>query len=302
MKPTIVVMAAGIGNRYGGLKQIDPVGPSGEIIIDYSMYDAIRAGFGKVVFVIRREIEEDFKTTIANHFEGRIETEYVYQGVDSALPQGFEIPTNRKRPWGTGHAVLVCRNAVTEPFAVINADDFYGPSSYRVLAEYLAGLSIDDNRYALVGFVLRNTLSDHGDVARGVCEVEAAGTLTRVIERTKIERAGNDARFMTENGAWQALSGDARVSLNVWAFAPSLFTHLERHFAEFLQQHGRDPKREFFIPTVVDRLIQAGHASVRVLESDECWFGVTYPQDKAVVVQNVRRLVDQDVYPERLWG
>jgi len=301
MKPTLVVLAAGIGNRYGGLKQIDPVGPSGEIIIDYSIYDAIRAGFGRVVFVIRPEIEDDFRSTIANHFEGRIETAYAYQEL-SAVPAGFSVPAERKKPWGTGHAILTAKDVVAQPFAVINADDFYGASSYQVLAQYLAKLDTTSAAYCLVGFILRNTLSDHGDVARGVCDVNPDGTLKTVVERTKIEKQGDGARYATEDGGWVALRGDERVSMNMWGFTPSLFEPLEQLFREFLEQRGADLKAEYFIPTVVDRLIRDGSATATVLESDERWFGVTYPQDKPVVVENVRRLIGQGVYPESLWG
>ncbi|MBN1672905.1 MAG: nucleotidyltransferase [Kiritimatiellae bacterium] len=300
MKPALVVLAAGIGNRYGGLKQIDPVGPSGEIIMDYSIYDAIRAGFGRVVFVIRREIEADFKATIGDHFEGRIETAYVHQELDN-VPAGFGLPPNRKKPWGTGHAILMCKDAVKAPFAVINADDFYGPSSYTVLCRYLEGLSAADGRYCLVGFVLRNTLSEHGDVARGICEVGPDGVLKTVVERTKIVKDGDGARFAGPDGQWTPLTGDERASMNMWGFAPSLFEPLERQFEEFLRTRGADLKAEFFIPTVVDRLVQEKRATVKVLETDERWFGVTYAQDKPVVVDSVRTLIDAGVYPERLW-
>ena len=300
MKPTLVVLAAGIGSRYGGLKQIDPVGPSGEIVIDYSVFDAIRSGFGRVVFVIRREIEADFRAKIGSHLEGRIAVDYVHQDLGD-LPGGFAVPADRQKPWGTGHAIRSCRAAVREPFAVINADDFYGAKSYRALGDFLGGLAASEARYAMVGFRLRNTLSEHGHVARGICSADAGGFLQGVVERTKIEQAPGGARFATADGGWAPLTGDEIASMNMWGFTPTIFEHLEREFRGFLGRSGSDPKAEFFIPTVVDTLIRGRQATVRVLETPEIWFGVTYPADKPVVVDGIRARIAAGIYPERLW-
>ncbi len=300
MKPTLVVLAAGIGSRYGGLKQIDPVGPSGEIVIDYSIYDALRAGFGRVVFVIRREIEADFRAKIGAHLEGRIPVAYVYQDL-ADLPPGYSVPGDRKKPWGTGHAIRSCRDAVHEPFAVINADDFYGRESYRFLGQFLGGVAAADARYAMVGFRLRNTLSEHGHVARGICAADAGGFLQGVVERTKIEQTPAGARFATADGGWAPLTGSEIASMNMWGFTPTLFGHLEREFRSFLDRSAGDAKAEFFIPTVVDNLIRGRQATVRVLETPEIWFGVTYPADKPVVVDGIRARIAAGTYPERLW-
>jgi dTDP-glucose pyrophosphorylase len=303
MQPTLVVLAAGIGSRYGGLKQIDPVGPSGEIVIDYSMYDALRAGFGKLVFVIRRDIDESFREVIGSKFEGKAEVAYVHQELDM-VPDGFTVPATRKKPWGTAHAVMAAAPAVAGPFAVINADDFYGAESYRILHDFLA--KADDGAdvagYALVGFILRNTLSEHGSVARGVCEHDEAFLLKSVVELTRIEKDGRGAFNTNDDGTTTAFTGDECVSMNMWGFTPSFFRHAERQFREFLETRGGEEKAEFFIPTVIDYLINGGLATVEVLPSAENWFGVTYPEDKDSVVASIRRLVDQGAYPENLWG
>jgi len=301
MKPTLLVLAAGIGSRYGGLKQLDPIGPSGEVIIDYSIYDAIRAGFGKVVFVIRQEIEADFRQVISRRYEGRIEIAYAYQELD-CLPPSFSVPAERVKPWGTGHAVLVAKELIHEPFAVINADDFYGRSGYQLLADYLS--SAEDNStadYCMVGFILRNTLSEHGYVSRGVCETDSADYLSDVVERTKIEKSDNQAIFTNENEQTINLTADEIVSMNMWGFPPCLFRHLETQFAGFMESRGQELKSEFFIPTVVNNLIQDGSAKVKILKSEDRWFGVTYPEDKPVVVENVRQLIAQGIYPEKLF-
>ncbi|MEI6514863.1 MAG: nucleotidyltransferase [bacterium] len=300
MGRTLVVLAAGIGSRYGGLKQIEAVGPNGAIVIEYSVYDAIRAGFDRVVCVIRRDIEKDFRSIVASRFEKQIPVDYVFQDMDD-LPSGFSVPADRKKPWGTGHAVLACRQVVKTPFAVINADDFYGRRSYEALGAFLKGVAPESGAYSMVGFTLRNTLSEHGHVARGVCEVDAKGLLTRVVERTNIEKTDAGARFAEGNG-WRNLTGDEVVSMNMWGLTPSLFGALQGEFSLFLQKHATDPKAEFFLPTVVDGLVNSGKASVKVLSTPEHWFGVTYPQDKAVVVEGIRALVGQGVYPEKLWG
>lgn len=300
MSMTLVVLAAGIGSRYGGLKQIEAVGPNGAIVIEYSVYDAIRSGFDRVVCVIRRDIERDFRSLIAARFEKHIPVDYVFQDMDD-LPAGFACPADRKKPWGTGHAVLACRDVVKGPFAVINADDYYGRRSYQALGSFLKGVRPDSGDYSMVGFTLRNTLSEHGHVARGVCEVDTKGLLKRVVERTSIEKTDSGARYADAGGGWTALTGDEVVSMNMWGLTPALFGHLQREFPLFLEQNRANPKAEFFLPTVVDSLVAAGQASVTVLSTPDSWFGVTYPQDKAVVMDGIRRLVDQGVYPENLW-
>lgn len=300
MKPTLLVLAAGIGSRYGGLKQIDPVGPSGEIIIDYSIYDAMKAGFGKVVFVIRKDIEKDFRDCIGSRFESKIRTEYVFQEL-AKLPQGFTLPEGRQKPWGTGHAILMAKNAIHEPFAVINADDFYGRSGYGLLAEaFSANANSAVPEYYMVGFSLGNTLSEFGHVARGVCKSTPDGTLMEVVERTKIEKTGPGAKFTDENGKTVALSGQEIVSMNMWGFDPSIFPHLEKQFVLFLERKISDPKAEFFIPTVVGDLIASGKARVKVLPSADRWFGVTYREDKPVVVENLKKLIASGVYPQKI--
>lgn len=301
MKPTLLVLAAGIGSRYGGLKQIEPVGPGGATIIDYSIYDAIRAGFGKVVFVIRHDIETEFKSVIGQKFESKILVEYAYQEL-SMLPSGFSVPPNRKKPWGTGHAVLAAKALINEPFAVINADDFYGASAFQVLAEFLQkGQNLDRHEYAMVGFILRNTLSEFGSVSRGICQSDAEDYLQHVVELTKIEKAGNGAKYTDEDGKIHSLSGDEIVSMNIWGFTPSIFNHFQRLFVEFLQQHGKEEKSEFFIPTEVNTLIAQNQASVKILSSQDPWFGVTYQEDKVQVIKGIEKLTAQGKYPDQLW-
>jgi dTDP-glucose pyrophosphorylase len=296
MNLTLVVLAAGIGSRYGGLKQMDPVGPSGEFIIDYSIHDAVLAGFDRIVFIIRRDIEHDFRSTIGARAEERVQTDYVFQELD-ILPHGYVVPSDRKKPWGTGHAVMVCENAVKGPFCVINADDFYGRESYQVLAHYLGDTSGDDRKYAMVGFILRNTLSDHGSVARGVCQANANGNLESVLECTKIEKTANGASCDT---AGIQLSGNEIVSMNMWGFKPSIFGYLRQEFGNFLKTAIGNPKAEFFIPDVVNKLMKKGNVTVKVLETKSTWFGITYPQDKKTVVENVRKLVKSGIYPADL--
>jgi dTDP-glucose pyrophosphorylase len=297
-KPTLLVLAAGIGSRYGGLKQIDPIGPGGETIIDYSVYDALRAGFGKLVFVIRRDIEATFREVIGSRFEKRIPVEYVFQEL-SGLPPGFSVPPGRTKPWGTAHAVLTAASAVREPFAAINADDFYGQASFKALGQFLQSGAQD---YAMVGFVLRNTLSEFGSVARGVCRLTPEHFLESVVELTKIERDGTAAKNTDSAGQVQPLTGDEIVSLNMWGFTPSLFAHLQREFVAFLQQNGADAKAEFFIPTVVNTLINAGQARLKVLPTSSSWFGVTYREDRPRVIASIRGLIQRGDYPEKLWS
>ncbi|MBU4211439.1 MAG: nucleotidyltransferase [Kiritimatiellae bacterium] len=300
MKPTLVVMAAGVGSRYGGLKQIEPVGPSGEIMPDYSVFDAIRAGFGKVVFIIRHDIEKDFHEAIGAHFEGRIQMDYVFQEL-ADLPAGFALPPDRTKPWGTGHAIMRCKNLVKEPFAVINADDFYGAKSYDVIARYLEKLAPTDTAYAMVGFQLVNTLSDHGSVTRGICEVDAHHMLNSVAERFKIEKTADGARYENEHSQWVPLQGHEIASMNMFGFTPTLFGFLDEKFTVFLKKAAGQPKAEFLMPAIADELIRERKITMRVLETPEKWFGVTYKEDKPFVAAGIRRLIERSVYPEKLW-
>ena len=295
-EPTLLVLAAGMGSRYGGLKQIDPIGANGETIIDYSIYDAMRAGFGKAVFVIRREIEEQFKQFVGSRFEKRIAVEYVFQELDK-LPAGFAVPPHRTKPWGTGHAILMAADAIHGPFAAINADDFYGAASFRVLADHLKSGSAE---FAMVGFVLRNTLSEFGTVARGVCRTTNGGFLESVTELTRIERHGTGAKATGPDGKLLRLSGDESVSMNMWGFGPSLFGELRSRFVEFLQKHGAEEKAEFYIPSAVNEIVQAKHARVKVLRTPDSWFGVTYREDRPFVVKGIRELIARGEYPEKL--
>lgn len=296
-KPTLLVLAAGMGSRYGGLKQIDPVGPNGETIIDYSVYDALRAGFGKLVFVIRKDIEAEFKKIIGVRFEKRIAVEYVYQELDK-LPSGFSIPVGRTKPWGTTHAILMAADVIKEPFAAINADDFYGQQAYQLLAKHLASDSPD---YAMVGFMLRNTLSDFGSVARGVCRVDANNFLQSVEELTKIARDGGGAQNSDGAGNVTKLTGDEVVSMNFWGFTPALFPQLQTHFTQFLQVNSRELKSESYIPSTVGSLVASAQARVKVLHTNDSWFGVTYREDRQRVVASIRQLIQRGIYPEKLW-
>ena len=301
-KPTLVVMAAGMGSRYGGLKQIDPVGPNGELILDYSIYDALKVGFGKVVFVIKESIEADFKAKIGNKIKGQCEVEYVFQDV-SQVPSGFQVPAGRNKPWGTGHAVLTCKPVVDGPLAVINADDLYGRDSFQVLQNFLAAAQDQDGvyNYAMVGFKIENTLTDHGHVARGVCDVDPNGYLRHIKERTHIEKSKDGARFSEYDGAaWIEIPAGSVVSLNIWGFTPSILDELERAFPVFLQTAQNLEKAEFFLPDVVGDLLKAGKAHVKVLPTEERWLGVTYRADKPVVEQYISELVEQGLYPQRL--
>ena len=299
-KPTLVVLAAGMGSRYGGLKQIDPVGPHGEIVMDYSVFDAVRAGFGKVVFVIRRDIEEMFRASIEPHVRGRLPIGYAFQELTD-LPPGFTVPEGRTKPWGTGQAVWACRHAVTEPFGIINADDFYGRSSFAHLAALLGTLDAGKCQACIVPFTLRNTLSENGTVSRGVCQFDAAGNLAGVTERVKIAQAGAGAAKFEENGQWFPLTGDEPVSMNMWGFTAPVFPEIGRLFTEFLQASGTSPKAEFGIPTVVDALVRGKGMKVPGRATAEQWFGVTYPEDKPTVTAGVQALITKGVYGENLW-
>jgi len=296
-------MAAGMGSRYGGLKQIDPVGPNGEIILDYSAYDALRAGFDKIVFVIRRDLEEMFREKVGRTLERRTDVAYVFQDIDM-LPAGFSVPEGRVKPWGTGHAVMVCKGAVDTPFAAINADDYYGSSAFQTIGDYLR-TARDRNGlydYCMVGYAIRNTVSEHGSVARGICEVTEDGLLTDLRERTRIEQFPDGIRY-TENGAdWVGLPPDAIASMNFWGFTPSFLDELEATFPVFLRKSAGNPlKAEYFLPEVVGDLAKAGKAKVRVLPTGEKWFGVTYQEDRPLIQNAMRELIRAGVYPDKLW-
>jgi len=297
-KPTLLVLAAGMGSRYGGLKQIDPVGPAGETIIDYSIYDAMRAGFGKLVFVIRHDIEQPFREIVGSRFEQRIAVDYVFQELDK-LPGGFAVPEGRTKPWGTTHAILMAADAVKEPFAAINADDFYGRHAYKVLADHLTSGSPD---YAMVGFVLKNTLSDHGSVARGVSRTDASQYLTSIVEMLKIEPDGTGAKNTDADGKITKLTGDEAVSMNFWGFTPALFPQIKAAFENFLKKSGGELKSECYIPSTVGDLVTGGQAKVKVLRSPDSWFGVTYREDRPTVVESIRKLVAKGDYPAKLWA
>jgi len=301
-KPALVIMAAGIGSRYGGLKQLDAVGPSGEIIIDYSIYDAIRAGFSKVVFVIRRDIEAAFREKIGNRIQDRIETAYVFQELDQ-IPEGFPLPLGRTKPWGTGQAVLICREEIDRPFAVINSDDFYGASSFAGLADYLRQASDRDGvaDYCMMGFTLKNTLSEFGTVSRGFCRVDREGYLEDIQERLKIRKTGEKVSY-TENGSdWIEEDPESIVSMNMWGFTPGIFPELEKGFSTFLREKIEIPKSEYLLPEEVGMLVRNKKATVKVIPTAEKWFGVTYPEDKPLVQKAIGILVDEGVYPKMLW-
>ena len=295
----LVILAAGMGSRFGGLKQVQPVGPHGELIIEYSIYDALRAGFDRLVLVIRRDIEADFRATIGRRLESRIDVRYVYQEID-ALPAGYVPPAGRTKPWGTGHAVLAAQSAVTRPFAVINADDFYGASGYRRLAGHFATSS----DYAMVGYPLRQTLSEHGAVSRGLCSTDADGRLQRITEVTKIEKTGTAgaARYTDGRGAVQSLSGNEIVSLNFWGFTPAVFPQLQALFVDFLSRQSSDPKAEFYLPTALSTLNERGDARIALLDSEDSWFGITYREDLPSAQAAVAELTRDGRYPAPLWS
>lgn len=302
MKKTLLIIAAGMGSRYGGLKQIAPVGPNGEIIIEYSMYDAIRAGFDKVVFVIRRHFEQAFREQIGRAFEDRMETAYAYQELDTCL-KGYPLPDDRQKPWGTAHAILAAHAAIDEPFAVINADDYYGVDSFRIMADRLSKMrGSEKGTYAMVGYLLGNTLSAHGTVARGLCEHDADMYLTAIHECTDIRQVGSDAVYTDAAGREQYLPGDAVVSMNLWGFEADIFGSIQSQFDTYLKRHGRENKSEFGIPTVVDELIQSKQKKVKILKTHESWFGITYRQDQSLAQAGIRRLIDAGVYPENLYS
>jgi hypothetical protein len=290
-----------MGSRYGGLKQLDGLGPNGETIMDYSIFDAIRGGFGKIVFVIRRDFEQDFRDKVLSKYEGHIPTELVFQAIDD-LPEGFTCPADRAKPWGTNHAVLMGKDVIKEPFAVINADDFYSRDAFAVMGKWLNELPEGSTgKYSMVGFRICNTLSENGTVARGVCGKNDAGMLTDVVERTEIMRVDGTICYKDENGEWQPVGEETPVSMNFWGFTPDYFQYSEAQFVDFLKENIDKPKSEFFIPLVVDTLINSGKATCEVLDTTAKWFGVTYAADRPGTVEKIQALVDAGEYPEKLF-
>jgi len=301
MKPTLFVLAAGMGSRYGGLKQMDGLGPNGETIMDYSIYDAERAGFGKVVFVIRHSFEEDFKKIVVNKYQGVIPVEIVFQELEY-LPEGFTCPAERVKPWGTNHALLMGKDAIKEPFAVINADDFYGKESFAVLADWLSNMEGKKNEYCMIGYRVGNTLSESGSVARGICSMDDKANLTTVVERTYIVRdADGQVKYKDENGQMVAVAENTPVSMNMWGFTPDYFEYSEEAFKTFLKESEGNIKAEYFIPLVVNNLIVDGQVTCKVLDTPSKWFGVTYAEDRPAVVSKIGALIKEGVYPAKLW-
>ena len=300
MKPTLFILAAGMGSRYGGLKQLDGLGPNGETIMDYSVYDAMRAGFGKVVFVIRKDFEEDFRNIVLSKYADHVQCEVCFQGIDN-LPEGFTRNPERTKPWGTNHAVLMAKDIIKEPFMVINADDFYGKESFEVMAKFLLDVNGEQGKYCMAGYRVGNTLSEHGTVSRGVCATDKMGFLTDVVERTAIESKDGHIVFPDENGNEVEIPFDTPVSMNMWGFTPEYFEYTEEAFKEFLKVSGQELKTEFYIPTLVNDLIKAGKATCQVLDTPAKWFGVTYADDRQMVVDKIQALVEAGVYPNKLF-
>ncbi len=302
-KATLIIMAAGMGSRYGGLKQIDPIGKNGEIILHYSVYDAIKAGFDRVIFVIKHEIEEDFKAVIEGKFEDKIKIEYAYQDINN-LPEGFSVPEGRVKPWGTGHAVLSCKDMIDGPFAVINADDYYGKETFSLIYDEVTKEKEDCGKYdfCMVGFKVENTLTENGHVARGVCQTNSAGYLTDIVERTKIAKKDGKIMFTEDDESWTQIPEGSTVSMNCWGFTKDMMKELEDRFASFLEKNKDNAlKCEYFLPFVVDDLLKEGKARVKVLDTTEKWYGVTYKADKEIVVAAVKQKVTDGEYPEKLW-
>ena len=303
MKPTLFLLAAGMGSRYGGLKQLDKLGPNGETIMDYSIYDAINAGFGKLVFVIRKDFEQDFRDIVLKKYESKIPCELVFQALD-ALPEGFTCPADRQKPWGTNHAVMMGKDVIKEPFAVLNCDDFYDRDAFQVMGKFLSELPEGSTgKYAMVGFRVGNTLSDSGTVSRGVCETNDQKLLTSVVERTKIQRFDGVVKYQDENEEWVAIPDNTPVSMNFWGFTPDYFQHSVEYFKEFLSdpKNMENLKSEFFIPLMVDKLINDGTATCEVLDTTSQWFGVTYPEDRPEVVARFAKLGEDGVYPANMF-
>ena len=304
-KPVLVIMAAGMGSRYGGLKQIDPIDEAGHIIMDFSLYDAKKAGFEKVILIIKKENEADFKEVIGNRMEKILQVEYVFQDMND-LPEGFLAPEGRVKPWGTGHAVLECLDKVDGPFAVINADDFYGRDAFSILYDFLAGQEETEGKkhYGMVGYILENTLTENGHVARGICELDDAGYLTNICERTRIEKRGSAAAYTEDEGkTWRSIQAGSIVSMNMWGFGRSMLTELKNRFPLFLEKALQENplKGEYFLPSVVGELLAEDKADVRVLKSADKWYGVTYKEDKEAVMQAIRSMKEEGIYPEKLW-
>lgn len=301
MKPTLLVLAAGLGSRYGGLKQLDGLGPNGETIMDYSIYDAVKAGFGKVVFVIRQTFENEFREKVAKKYEHLIPIEVVFQELDN-LPEGFELNPDRVKPWGTNHALMMGKSVINEPFAVINADDFYGRRSYQLMSDFLSQLGGSENKYCMVGYRVGNTLSESGTVARGVCETDENNNLTSIVERTQIKRIDGVVKFKDEKSdEWISLPDNKPVSMNMFGFTPDYFEYSDQSFVDFLKENEEDLKAEFFIPTLVNDLIVDGKIEMRVLDTTSQWFGVTYIEDRPFVVNKFKELVDKGEYPSPLF-
>lgn len=303
-KPVLVIMAAGMGSRYGGLKQIDPIDKEGHIIIDFSIFDAIEAGFEEVVFIIKKENEKEFRECIGNRMEKLIKVKYSFQELEN-LPEGYKVPEGRKKPFGTGHAILCCKDVIDGPFAVINADDYYGKHAYKMIYDYLCRQQDDEKyRYAMVGYVLENTLTDNGHVARGVCEIDENGYLQNINERTRIEKKENGAAYTEDDGAtWVTIPEGSTVSMNLWGFGKSMLTELEKRFVPFLEENmEKNPlKCEYFLPSVVGELLKEGSATVEVMKSLDRWYGVTYREDKEKVMEAIQKLKDEGLYPKNLW-
>jgi NDP-sugar pyrophosphorylase family protein len=299
MKPTLLVLAAGMGTRYGGNKQLDEVGPSGETIIDYSIYDAIRAGFGKIIFVIRRDIEDQVKERFVFRLQGKIEVDYVFQEITN-LPEGVKVAPDRSKPWGTSHAILVTREKIKEPFGVINADDYYGVESFKILRDFLVE-DKDPNNYCIVGYKLGNTLSEHGHVNRGVCKSEADGFLSNIVETRQIEKTKDGAEAPGPDGKPLHFTGNEIVSMNLWGFKPSCYDFLGKEFRNFVNKYGMDLKSELDIPTSVDKFVKNGEITIKILMSNERWFGVTYREDKPFVVESIKKMIRKGIYPARIY-
>jgi NDP-sugar pyrophosphorylase family protein len=300
MKPSILVLAAGMGSRYGGNKQLDEVGPSGETIIDYSIYDAIRAGFGKIVFVIRRDIEDQVKERFVKRLKGKIEVDYVFQEITN-LPEGVKVAPDRQKPWGTSHAILVAKDKMKEPFGVINADDYYGVESFRILHDFLVN-DKDPDCYSIVGYKLGNTLSEHGHVNRGVCGVGDNGLLVNIVETRQIEKTASGAKAPGADGSTLLFNGNEVVSMNLWGFKPSCFDYLGKEFRNFINTKGMDLKSELDIPTSVDKFVKSGSIKIKILMSNERWFGVTYREDKPFVVESIKEMINKGVYPDKIYS
>lgn len=301
VKPTLLILAAGIGSRYGGLKQVDQVGPSGEAILDYSIYDAIRAGFNKVVFIIRKSIEKEMREVFEQKLAGRIEVDFVFQELEM-IPEGFSIPAGRIKPWGTAHAVWVATEKIMEPFLVINADDFYGPDSYRMTADYLINHSAtNDHDFCMVGFRIQHTLSEFGPVSRGLCEADESNYLKAIVEITEIEQQDGKIVYKNKEGRQVLLSGNEPVSMNVWGFTPAIFSPIGEEFRIFLQEIINNPKAELYIPTIINKLVKKGSARVKILPASDQWFGVTYREDKPMAVKRINQLINKGIYPTNLW-